>query len=262
MKISKAAISILLLLVVGISVIFLIIPKLEEKEHNKISDQNIPPDYILIKRDVQRGIFYDLNNLTKDYYLRADFYPSYSNSSESSHDYSRWGIEGYGAYPGEESFTIQNFTEGQYINVYTFVKAGENVETFQGIKFNVEDDTKLFDIKINPDIVMFTPTFPYRKEYTVDNRVYDWAYKMNITITAKENIPSGTYKFKLDTTIPDENTQKFYYEDVRRVNLSWYDCPKNDIKCDKNIVELRKKVYVNGGQFQADKLFTIIIVVK
>ncbi len=260
MKISikKGILIFLAILMVGVGTFFVIIPKLSDS--NKISDQNIPPDFIQIKRDIQKGIFYELNNLSKDYYLRPDFYPSYKNNS-INHDYSRWGVQGYGAYPGEISYNINNFKKDQFINVYTFVKAGENIETFQGLKFDIDSDKsdQLFDTNITPNTVMFTPTFPVRTEYIVDSRVYDWVYKMNITIIAKKDIPSGIYKFRLMASPPDENSQKLYYEDVRKINQTWYECPKNDVNCNSDIVDLRKKIYVNGGQFQADKFFDITI---
>lgn len=238
----------------------------------KISDQNIPKpeNFVQIKRDVQKGIFYGLENLSKDYYLQPDFYPSYkSDSNNSQHDYTRWGVHGYGAYPGEISYNVNNFKKDQYINIYTFVKASENIETFQGMKFDFDiiydnkakqNSSQLFDIVIDPDTVMFTPTFPIRSEYTVGLRNYEWAYKLKVTIVAKADISPGRYEFKLKSLPPDDDIQKVYYDDIQEINQKWYMCPENkDIKCDNNIVELRKKVYVNGGQFQADKFFNIII---
>ena len=262
MKILTTKRILIFLAIIIVGGIFVIIPKLSD--NNKISDQNIPPDFIQVKRDIQKGIFYDLDNLSKDYYMRPDFYPSYKNNPIDLHDYSRWGIQGYGAYPGEISYNIDNFKKDQFINVYTFIKAGENIETFQGLKLAIDSDnsSQLFDVNINPNTVMFSPTFPVRREYIVDSRAYEWVYKMNITISAKKDIPSGNYKFRLKALAPDQDFQKLYYEDVRKINQTWYECPKNDIKCDNNIVDLRKKVYVNGGQFQADKFFTVIINVK
>ena len=239
----------------------------------KISDQNLtkPENFLQIKRDVQKGIFYSLENLSEDYYMQPDFYPSYISSDP--HDYTRWGVHGYGAYPGEISYNIKNFKKDQFINIYTFVKAGDNIETFQGMKFDFEtynqnidnnknnkNNSQLFDINIDPDTIMFSPTFPVRSEYIVGPRKYDWVYKLKITISAKIDTPTGKYEFKLKALPPDENIQRLYYEDIQKITQKWYTCPdKKDIKCDNNIVELRKKVYVNGGQFQADKFFTIII---
>lgn len=245
--------------------------KSDTLSEQKILDQNIPKpeNFVQIKRDIQRGIFYSLENLSKDYYLQPDFYPSYkSNSNNSQHDYTRWGVHGYGAYPGEVSYNIKNFKKDQYVNVYTFVKASENIETFQGIKFDFDiiygnktkQNSSLFDIIIDPNTVMFTPTFPIRSEYTIGSRKYEWVYKLKVTIVAKVDIPTGIYEFKLNALPPDDNIQRLYYEDIQKINQKWYICPENkDIKCDNNIIELRKKVYVNGGQFQADKFFNIII---
>lgn len=247
-----------------------------EISESRIPDQKIPKpeNFIQIKRDIQKGIFYGLENLSKEYYLQPDFYLSYrNNENNSNHDYTRWGVHGYGAYPGTIAYNIKNFKKDQYVNVYTFVKASDNIETFQGMKFdfdilnyrNIEknsdqNDSQLFDIFISPDIVMFTPTFPERSEYIVESRIYEWVYKLKITISAKDDIPVGTYEFKLKALSPDENIQKLYYDDIQKINQKWYTCPENNKdKCDENIVELRKKVYVNGGQFQADKFFNIII---
>lgn len=242
-------------------------------KNQKISDQKIPkPDnFIQIRRDVQKGVFYDLENLSKEYYLQPDFYPSYKANS-SGHDYTRWGVHGYGAYPGEISYNIKDFEKGQYVSIFTFVKASEDIETFQGMKFNYDISYNqnagdqyndgLFDVYVNPNTVMFSPTFPERSEYVIGPRIYDWAYKLETTIVAKSSIPPGIYKFKLETSPPDDAIQKLYYEDIQKINQVWYKCPGNDDRCSNNIVELRKRVYVNGGQFQADKFFNIVINVK
>ncbi len=228
--------------------------KSDALSEQKISDQNIPKpeNFIQIKRDIQKGIFYSLENLSKEYYLQPDFYPSYkSNNSNSQHDYTRWGVHGYGAYPGEISYNIKNFKKDQYINIYTFVKASENIETFQGMKFGFDiiydnktkqNNNQLFDIFIDPNTVMFTPTFPIRSEYIVSSREFDWVYKLKVTIAAKMDIPTGRYEFKLKSLPPDDDMQKAYYEDIQKINQKWYTCPENkDIKCDNNIVELRKR---------------------
>jgi hypothetical protein len=263
MKIRYVLILLVLLGVIGIFAgKFLLHEGASKNVQDKTSDQNVPhisrpEDFVQIKRDIQRGVFYDFDNLTKDYYLQPDFYPSYRQNL--SHDYTRWGVHGYGAFPGEISYNINNFKKGQYIVLYTFVKAGDEIETFQGMKFDVDSQnlSNLFDINIYPNTVMFTPTFPDRSEYSVDNRTYDWAYKLKISITAKSDIPSGKYEFKLKASLPGEDIQKLYYSDVIKINQTQYDCPKD--QCNKNILELRKDVYVNSGQFQADKFFNAII---
>src|SRR3990172_1629570 len=188
---------------------------------DKISDQNIPHisrpgDFVQIKRDMQRGIFYDFDNLTKDYYLQPDFYPSYLQKGQ--HDYGRWGVHGYGAFPGEASYNINNFKKDQYVNFYTFITAGENIETFQGMSFDVDgQNLSLFEFNFSPKSILLTPTFPDRSEYTVNNRTYDWAYKLKITLIAKSDIPHGVYRFKLKTLAPDESVQKLYYSDVMKI---------------------------------------------
>jgi len=253
---------ILLLAVLGIG-IFAVDKFLLQDSNDKISDQNFPKpsDFVQIKRDIQKGIYYDFDNLSKNYYMQPDFYPTYK--LDSAHDYSRWGVHGYGAYPGEISYMIKNFKKDQFINIYTFVKAGDDIETFQGMKFDVEinnNNSELFDVIISPDTIMFSPTFPERTEYTVENRIYSWAYKLKITIVAKSDISPGMYNFKLKSIPPEENIQRSYYSDIQKINQKWYTCPENGKdNCDDNVVELRKKVYVNGGMFQADKFFDIII---
>ncbi len=265
---------VLILLTISLIVYFFIDGGFLSQEQSKISDQKIPKpeNFIQIKRDIQKGIFYGLENLSEEYYLQPDFYPSYKNSSD--HDYTRWGVHGYGAYPGTIAYNIKNFKRDQYINVYTFIKTSENIETFQGIKFNIDilnyqdiknnkseqNNSQLFDIFIDPNTVMLTPTFPERSEYVVESRTYNWAYKLKITIAANVDIPTGTYEFKLKASSPDENAQRLFYQDIQKINQKWYSCPENNNdKCNDNIVELRKKVYVDGEQFQADRFFNIIV---
>lgn len=269
----KFYILLVLILLTGILSVVLATNK-DVQVSEKLSDQKLPrpEDFIQVKRDISKGIYYNLENLSKDYYYQPDFYPSYEPDGKENHDYSRWGVHGYGAYPGEISYNIKNFKKDQYIDVYTFIKASENIETFQGIKFdfdllhnesdqsNHSDSTQLFDININPNTVMLSPTFPERSEYNVDSRIYDWVYKMKIVIAAKNDIPPGVYEFNLEALPPDNNIQELYYKDIYRINQKWYECPEDkNINCDNNIVGLRKRVYVNGGQFQADKFFKIII---
>jgi hypothetical protein len=245
----------------------ILLTKVQISEKNKMSDQIFPKpqDFLQIRRDIQNGIFFSLSDLGKEYYLQPDFYPSFKSTNEP-HDFSRWGVQGYGAYPGEISYSVENFKKGQYINTFTFVKAGENIETFQGLKFNMKVSepgaSDLFFTSVTPDTVMFTPTFPNRREYIIDNRTYDWAYKLNIVISANADIPPGKYEFNLIGSSPEEKIQKLYYEDVLKINQSWYKCPDDNKKCDDNIIDLRKKVYVSGGNFQADKFFKFIIYVK
>lgn len=255
---------IIILLVVLLATGFFVVDKfLLQDNKDKISDQNIPKpdDFVQIKRDIQAGVFYDFDNLTKNYYLQPDFYPSYKPID--THDYTRWGVHGYGTYPGEISYNINNFKKGQFVDLYTFVKAGENIETFQGMRFDIDfvnSNKSLFDVYVTPNTIMFSPTFPERSEYTIENRTYDWAYKLKITLAANVDIPPGTYEFKLIALPPEDNIQKLYYTDIQKINQKWYKCPEDKKeKCDEDTVELRKKVYVNGGQFQADKFFDMNI---
>jgi hypothetical protein len=212
-------------------------------------NENIPADFIQVSRDIQRGIYYNFANLSEEYYKNPDFYPTSKQNLESqkNHDYGRWGVHGYGAYPGEIFLSSKRIDAGQSITVYTIVHTGYDVETFQGIKLSLKDQSGSFDTYVTPENILLTPTFP---EFTDG-----WAHKIKIDLVAKQDIPAGTYKFKMGVDTPDGNTQEQFYKLMQETKYIPYDCTN----CNNDIVELRKRVYVDGGMISSEKFFDFIL---
>jgi len=101
-----------------------------------------------------------------------------------------------------------------------------------------------------PDEFMLHPTFPKISG--------DWVQKVVITIRANQNITDGGYVIPFIVTAPDSKTSQRFYQEMQNVNQSYYSCPDDEL-CDNDIVELRKRVYVEAGQFSGSEFFKIIL---
>ncbi len=213
------------------------------------SNNKLPEDFVQVKRDIERGITYDLCTIGSEYWLQPEFYPNYQKFLDKEHDYSRWGVHGFGAYPGGVGYTVRNMKEGQTATVCTFIHSSFEIETFQGMKLTtVSSSPDLFYVDIEPDTFLLYPPFP---DVTKNNK---WATKVKIIVTAKRDIPDGSYDFELKTTSPDNEQSVKFMEEMKKYTMDTYKCPWFGA-CDEKIVELRKRVYVNAGQFTASEFF-------
>ena len=220
------------------------------------NNNKLPDDFIQVKRDIEKGITYDLCDISSNHYLQPEFYPSYETFKLKEHDYSRWGVHGFGAYPGSVGYSINNMNEGQTVSVCTFIHASFGVETFQGMKLSIiSNSPELFSAVVEPTEFLLYPAFP-------DTSKNDkWAKKIKITIKAKEDIPAGSYDFQLKTISPGNTKDIEYREEMKQYSLDTYKCPWFG-ECDNNIIELRKRVYVSAGQFTASEFFKFNIEVN
>ncbi|MCX9082326.1 MAG: hypothetical protein OIN83_09025 [Candidatus Methanoperedens sp.] len=239
---SKAAIMLIVLIAIA-SIFSLALPR---------KSNDLPDDFIQVKRDMDKGILYGVCDLKEDYWNRPEFYPTWEKYRSQTHDFSRWGVTGFGAFPSLISYNVKDMKAGDRLETCTYVRSGWNIETFQGLHLNMDHDQSKFDVNIIPGDLLLSPTYP--------ELIEGWTNKVKITIVAKEDI-KGTYNFRLRGESPSPEKTKEYYNRVMNMkDYPFYECGWFDSKCNEDIVELRKKTYYNGGTFQADKFFDIEVI--
>lgn len=228
-----------------------------------------PEDFNLIVREMQSQ-YIDLCQLNKEYFLQPEFY---SNSwirgkrYYNNHDYSRWGVYGYGAYPGNPIIVFENKTIGNWISLCAFFHTGWNVETWQGIKL-LSEDNEYFDVTIEPNEFLLGRTFPVFDCGEEDS----WAKKLKLNVSIKEKPPRGTYEIGLNTVNPSEiNARKWFWYAIKQNVTSKTDlemikeCEKQlemSAKCEEWISSSRKNKYIDSSIFQMPPRLTIKIIVK
>ena len=219
-----------------------------------------PANFTILKRDIYDGQIKDLNRISDSVYKQPELYPTWESNGQkwfTEHDYSRWGVHGYGFFPGELSYTVSNMTEGDTVNVYSFLHASWGIETWQGLKLIPEYDNDYFDVSITPNELMLEPTFP--KFYQ------NWSQKVNMLITAKQAVPAGTYTFSIQFTKPSNaNSDKWNWEALDKYTegknhneiQKCIDSKINSGQCN-SLIELRQNKYVSGDTFAPSKQFTV-----
>jgi hypothetical protein len=220
-----------------------------------------PANFAILKRDIYNGQITDLNRIPENVYRQPEVYPTWDNGQKwfTEHDYSRWGVHGYGFFPGELSYTVANMTAGDTINIYSFLHTSWGIETWQGLKLIPVYNNYYFDVSLTPDETLLEPTFP--KFYN------NWSQKINMLIIAKRPVPQGYYKFSISFTTPsgtnsnlwtwqalDKYTNSKYHNEIQKciaTNLESEQC--------NNLIELRQNKYVSGDTFAPSKQFTVDI---
>lgn len=229
-----------------------------------------PSDFKIIQRDVYSGAFPDICRLEKEYYLQPEFYPNWENQKSfmyDNHDFTRWGVYGYGAYPAKSGIQVENLKAGEKITFCTFLKTSYGIETYQGIQIEPESN-KYFNVVVDPSIMLLNPTFPEFNE--------NWVKKITITIIAKQDIPIGTYNIGFDIVNPPKDIEKEFVWQVLdnelKLNSTYKQrCQKylNNRNPDKEVNQecedlfmLRQNKYVSGGTWDTGNIFSAVIEVK
>lgn len=221
-------------------------------------------NFVLIKRNFYDNQIKDLTKIPESVYKQPEFYPTWESNGIgwfTRHDYSRFGVHGYGTFPSEIGYSIINMSKGDSIDIYTFFRTSWGIETWQGVKLDPVYNNSLFDVKMNPDVMLLEPTFPkfYEK----------WTNIIQLNITAKEKIPSGTYTFSFTISSPSEkqNEEWSWYVLDKYTNNKYHDeineCKKNvnlKSRCD-TLIALTQNKYVAGGQYAPSNLFTATVAV-
>ncbi len=228
-----------------------------------------PEDFDLILREMQSR-YIDLCELDRGYFLQPEFYSnSWARGKHyyDNHDYKRWGVHGYGAYPGNPVIEFKNADVGSWISFCTFFHTGWNVETWQGIRL-IAEQNEYFNVDIEPDEFLLGRTFPVFECGEVDS----WAKKLKLNVSIKKKPPEGVYKIGINSITPsEENAEKWFWYVMRQNLTSSIDlemieeCEKQlemSSKCREWISSGRKNKYIDSGIFQLPPRLTIKIIVN
>lgn len=225
--------------------------------------------FVMIKRDVEKGEIVDLCKIDSLDWKHPDFYPTWEAGKPmhyDNHDYSRWGVHGYGAYPANTGMTIRNLKEGSVLTLCTFFKTSYGVETYQGVYVNPIEN-EYFKVEISPqpyaeypNHFLIEPTFPQFEE--------GWVERISLKITALKDVPVGTYELGFNVEVPDTRfDDEMIWEilmtdtdkDIEYVKKCIESLAERDsdslssrntkTECSKFMLERQKK-YIPGGSFQ------------
>lgn len=147
-----------------------------------------PKDFSEVSYLLASGRSFAIGGLSEDYYLQPEFYPGWKDNglkywTEPNPVY--WTTSGYGTYPGDQFDTLSKSGRKNFVAV-VFFYSGYGVQTYQGTTIiPAAESLEYFDITIEPDTFLLTPTFPKFSS--------DWARKIVVRGTMKENTPPGDY---------------------------------------------------------------------
>lgn len=203
----------------------------------------------------------DICELSEAYYLQPEFYEEGWEDGKyqyEEHDYSRWLVHGYGAYPGYPKAIFTSNKVGEEVQICTLYHTGWGVETYQGLKL-IPEKSKYFDVVINPDEFLLLPTFP--------NFDKDWVKKLNITVKIKQNPPAGTYDIVVDVVNPSKEKRDEWVSEVLKKNVSiermLEECIKQngeELECEELIRDRRNKYVESSSISIGDRLVVKIII--
>lgn len=231
-----------------------------------------PNDFENIKYRIEKGHLTDICIFSERYYVQPDFYPMWGASKSAfydNHDYSRWVVHGYGAYPATQGIVLSNLKAGESFEVCTVVRAAFGAETWQGIKLQPIEN-EYFDVEIlnqefeeYPNHYILEPTFPIFKD--------GWAKLIKFRITATQDVPVGTYNLGMNVVTPDDRFNKEMYLKIMYSSESNQkfieDCIESakenplgvNKECERLFME-RERIYVPGGSYQIDRnMFDYIV---
>lgn len=111
-------------------------------------------------------------------------------------DLKRWGREGFGIYPADQSHSIK---PGKQIYITAFLHSAYGIETFQGLHLypffpENENAAKFFSITVEPESILLGPTYP-----VVDS---NWMHRVRIKIKASSEAQPGSYSIGFNTASP------------------------------------------------------------
>lgn len=222
-----------------------------------------PERFDLVKRNFYDSQIDDFTRIDEAIWKRPEFYPTWERSGITNyinHDYTRWAVFGYGFFPGEQSWTARNMTEGDTLTYHTFLHTSWGVETWQGMRLQSIHNETLFDVTITPNEFYLEPTYPIFWE--------DWTRIITITVTAKTNPPKGTYMMRINVVEPNpDRTEEWSWEILDKFSDGKYQSEiercKSDADCEEceELLKMRQNKYVAGNMFQPDTGFVSYVTV-
>ena len=206
--------------------------------------------------------------LEEGYYLQPDFYADswkVGKPRYTEHDYSRWRVHGYGAYPCYPKVAFASNREGVEKQTCTLYRTAWGIETWQGLEL-VPEKSEYFEVVVTPHEVLLPPAFPRFEE--------GWAKKLNITVKIKNPPPSNaTYKIKINAVAPSKEKSREWKEKVSnkeisrpQVEMMIKECEEQNereekgLNC-KELINLRRNKYIEGGYIDVGGRLIIVIVV-
>ena len=243
----------------------------EENLYSELPDK--PSDFHIYKREISSGRFNDLCKVDYDYYIQPEFYPRWDIIKERdyiNHDYTRWGVHGYGSYPADMGWSgVRNLKKGDVLEVCTFLQTGWNIETWQGVYLRTLSN-EYFDVQIKQqeyeefeNHFLLEPTFPEFSD--------GWVKRIDLIITVKQDVPKGDYKLGFDVEQPDGRfNDKMFWEvvfsgDINLDQTYLKDCVDKIInesvsngylkakdKCSKYL-QSTEKTYIPGGSIKISR---------
>jgi hypothetical protein len=260
-----------MIIIIGITIVFIIATNTTKADmFSEIPEK--PEDFIGVKHRVESGQLVDICGLDEAYWKHPEFYPTWDRGKlifYDQHDYSRWIVHGYGAYPGTAGIVLRNFKEGESFQLCTIVKSAYGTETWQGIKLKGTEDEYL-EINIvsqefedYPDHFVLEPTFPMFKS--------EWAKMVIFNVTAKKDVPIGEYQLGINIVKPDGVFNKNMYKEIMNSEQTETDYIKKCIQqskenpeklskgCERMFTE-REKIYVPGGGYKIGRdMYTLFV---
>ena len=223
-----------------------------------------PETYELIKRNFYDSQIDDFTQLDIGVWKNPDFYPTWDRSgiiSFTEHDYTRWGVHGYGFFPSEASWGVTNMQAGDELTFHTFLHTAWGVETWQGVKLAPVCNSELFDVTLSPNEFYLEPIYPFFYE--------EWTKMIEFKVVAKTDVPTGTYPITLKVESPSkELNEQWSWDVLNKFTDEKYESEINTCKinheaemCDKFVI-LRQNKYVSGSMFTPSNVYVSYITVS
>lgn len=156
----------------------------------------IPKDFLFIKSLFEENRI-GLDFVSAAYYLQPEFYPNFSSDGLPywlKPEPERWGIVGYGVYPGDKAVSAR---PGETARVSTILRSGFGVRTFQGVRLEESlpaGAEKFFAVKFREKTFLLGPSYPSFSR--------DWAKKIEMEIDVSPETPKGNYVIGFDVARP------------------------------------------------------------
>ena len=138
--------------------------------------------------------------LGEQYYKQPEFLPQFGQIGLNywkAPDLKRWGREGFGVYPAEQSYSVK---AGNQIYITAFVHSAYGIETWQGMSLahsfpEDENAAGFFSVDVEPSNFLLGPAYPVMDA--------NWIQKIVIKISALPGTPKGNYLLGFNSDSPE-----------------------------------------------------------
>jgi len=138
--------------------------------------------------------------LGEAYFKQPEFLPEFEKIGLrywKAPDLKRWGREGFGVYPAEQSHSVK---AGNQIYITAFVHSAYGIETWQGMSLAHSfpengNASEFFSVEAEPKSFLLGPTYPVMDA--------NWIQKIVIKISVRQDTPNGTYLLGFNSDSPE-----------------------------------------------------------